>query len=162
MPANAGDTRDDGLIPGSGRSFGVGNGNPLQYSCLEKFLENQSLMSYSPWVCKKSDLTEHTHTHTHTHTQTHTDTHTHTHTFIYKSEEYGNTRHIFLITTDRLWLSQLEMCWNTVLTVVETDSPLFLTAFHVNRVCVYNFIKIYSLTLLSIILKSQKCFKIVS
>ena len=30
--ANAGDTRDMGLIPGSGRSPGVGNGNPLQYS----------------------------------------------------------------------------------------------------------------------------------
>ena len=33
--ANAGDTRDVGLISGSGRSPGVGNGNPLQYSCLE-------------------------------------------------------------------------------------------------------------------------------
>ena len=32
---NAGDTRDVGLIPGSGRFLGVGNGNPLQYSCLE-------------------------------------------------------------------------------------------------------------------------------
>ena len=32
-PANAGDTRDTGLIPGLGRSLGVGNGNPLQYSC---------------------------------------------------------------------------------------------------------------------------------
>ena len=34
-PANAGDSRDEGLIPGSGRSSGVGNGNPFQYSCLE-------------------------------------------------------------------------------------------------------------------------------
>ena len=34
-PANAGDTRDKGLIPGSGRSPGGGHGNPLQYSCLE-------------------------------------------------------------------------------------------------------------------------------
>ena len=33
--ANAGDTRDMGLIPGLGRSPGEGNGNPLQYSCLE-------------------------------------------------------------------------------------------------------------------------------
>ena len=33
-PANAGDIRDSGLIPGSGRSPGVGNGNPLWYSCL--------------------------------------------------------------------------------------------------------------------------------
>ena len=34
-PANAGDIRDVGLIPGSGRSPREGNGNPLQYSCLE-------------------------------------------------------------------------------------------------------------------------------
>ena len=33
--ANAGDTRDAGLIPGSGRSPGGGRGNPLQYSYLE-------------------------------------------------------------------------------------------------------------------------------
>ena len=35
LPAIAGDTRDTGSISGSGRSPGVGNGNPLQYSCLE-------------------------------------------------------------------------------------------------------------------------------
>ena len=34
-PANAVDMRDEGSIPGSGRSPGGGNGNPLQYSCLE-------------------------------------------------------------------------------------------------------------------------------
>ena len=34
-PANAGDTEDRGLIPGSGRSPGGGRGNTLQYSCLE-------------------------------------------------------------------------------------------------------------------------------
>ena len=33
-PANAGDVRDAGLIPGLGRPPGGGNGNPLQYSCL--------------------------------------------------------------------------------------------------------------------------------
>ena len=33
-PVNAGDSRDAGLTPGSGRSPGRGNGNPLQYSCL--------------------------------------------------------------------------------------------------------------------------------
>ena len=31
---------DLGLIPGSGRSIGVGNGNPLQYSCLEVSVDN--------------------------------------------------------------------------------------------------------------------------
>ena len=35
LPANSGDLRDIGLIPGSGRSPGGGHGNPLQYSCLE-------------------------------------------------------------------------------------------------------------------------------
>ena len=34
LPASAGDTEDSGSIPGSGRSPGEGNGNPLQYSCL--------------------------------------------------------------------------------------------------------------------------------
>jgi len=35
LPANAGDIRDTGSIPGSGRSPGGGHGNPLQYSCLK-------------------------------------------------------------------------------------------------------------------------------
>ena len=34
LPANAGDERNTGSIPGSGRYPGEGNGNPLQYSCL--------------------------------------------------------------------------------------------------------------------------------
>ena len=34
-PANAADSREAGWIPGSGRSTGVRNGGPLQYSCLE-------------------------------------------------------------------------------------------------------------------------------
>ena len=34
LPANAGDAREVGLIPGLGRFPGIGNGNPLQYSCL--------------------------------------------------------------------------------------------------------------------------------
>ena len=42
-PANAGDTRDMGSIPGSGRSPWKGNGNPLQYSCLENSMDR------GPW-----------------------------------------------------------------------------------------------------------------
>ena len=38
-PANVGDIRDLGLIPGSGRSPRGGSGNPLQYSCLENPLD---------------------------------------------------------------------------------------------------------------------------
>ena len=39
LPANAGDIRDVGSIPGSGRSPGEGNGNPLQYPCLENSMD---------------------------------------------------------------------------------------------------------------------------
>ena len=39
LPANAGYTGDAGLIPGSGRPPGEGNGNPLQYSCLENSMD---------------------------------------------------------------------------------------------------------------------------
>ena len=40
-PANAGDAIDTDLIPGLGRSPGVGNGNPLQYSCLENSMDRE-------------------------------------------------------------------------------------------------------------------------
>ena len=39
LPANAGDAGDAGLIPGSGKSPGEGNGNPLQYSCLKNSMD---------------------------------------------------------------------------------------------------------------------------
>ena len=39
LPANAGDRGVTGSIPGSGRSLGVGNGNPLNYSCLENSMD---------------------------------------------------------------------------------------------------------------------------
>ena len=39
LPANAGDAGDVGSIPGSERSPEVGNGNPLQYSCLENSMD---------------------------------------------------------------------------------------------------------------------------
>ena len=39
LPANDGDARDVGLIPGLGRSPGGGNGSPLQYSCLENSMD---------------------------------------------------------------------------------------------------------------------------
>ena len=48
LPANAGDTGDTGSIPGSGRSPGEGNGNPLQYS----YLENP--MDRGAWQATKS------------------------------------------------------------------------------------------------------------
>ena len=39
LPANAGGAGVPSLIPGSGRSPGGGNGNPLQHTCLENFME---------------------------------------------------------------------------------------------------------------------------
>ena len=41
-PADAGDARDTGSIPGLGRSPGTGNGNPLQYSCLENSTDREA------------------------------------------------------------------------------------------------------------------------
>ena len=41
-PANVGDAGDVGSISGSGRSPGVGNGNPLQYSCLENSIDREA------------------------------------------------------------------------------------------------------------------------
>ena len=46
LPANAGNLREMGLIPGSGRSPGGGHGNPPQYSCLENpVISSKSLNS---------------------------------------------------------------------------------------------------------------------
>ena len=49
---------DLGSIPGSGRSPGGGHGNPLQSSCLENPHGQRSLVGYSPWGRKESDMTE--------------------------------------------------------------------------------------------------------
>ena len=39
--ASVGDIRDEGSMPGSGRSPGEGNGYPLHYSCLENFMDEE-------------------------------------------------------------------------------------------------------------------------
>ena len=49
---------DLGLIPGWGRSPGEGNGNRLQYSCLENSMDKKSLAGYSPGGRKESDAIE--------------------------------------------------------------------------------------------------------
>ena len=54
LPANTGDT---GFISGSGRFSGGGNGNPLQYSCLENPMDRGASWSYSPWDLKESNMT---------------------------------------------------------------------------------------------------------
>ena len=49
---------DLGLIPGSGRSPGEGNGNPHQYPCLEQSHGQRSLVGCIPWHPKESGMTE--------------------------------------------------------------------------------------------------------
>ena len=70
LPANARDTRDEGLIPGWGRSPGIGSGNSLQYSCLKTSMDrgawgatvhrvskNQTQLSTHPWCqCGREEL----------------------------------------------------------------------------------------------------------
>ena len=55
---NAGDLAS---IPGSGRSPGEGNGNQLQYSCLENPMDGGTWLGYSPWGHKELDTTEQLH-----------------------------------------------------------------------------------------------------
>ena len=57
-PAIAGDIKDSGSIPGLGRFSREGQGNPLQYSCLENPHGQRSLEGYSPWDSKESDVTD--------------------------------------------------------------------------------------------------------
>ena len=52
---------DPGSSPGLGRYPGEGNGNSLQYYCLEKSHGQRSLVGYSLWGCKESDTTEQLH-----------------------------------------------------------------------------------------------------
>ena len=47
-----------GSIPGSGRSLGEKNGNPLQYSCLENPMDRGAWWATVHWGCKESDMTE--------------------------------------------------------------------------------------------------------
>ena len=54
LPANAGDTDS---IPGSGRSPGEANGNPLQYSCLENPMDRGAWQATVHRVTKESDMT---------------------------------------------------------------------------------------------------------
>ena len=53
-------SRDLGSMPGSERSPGEGNGNPLQYSCLENSMNRgvRGLVGYGPWGHKESEMIE--------------------------------------------------------------------------------------------------------
>ena len=54
LPANSGDV---GLIPGSGRFPAEGNGNPVQYSCLENSMDRGAWQTKVHGVTKGSDMT---------------------------------------------------------------------------------------------------------
>ena len=70
LPASGGDAEDASLIPHSGRSPAIGNGNMLQYSCLENSRDRLSSWAIVHRVAKnQTRLNTHTHTHTHTHTR---------------------------------------------------------------------------------------------
>ena len=53
LPAKAGDA---GSVPRLGRSFGEGNGDPLQYSCLANPMDRETQVGYNPWVLKRVRL----------------------------------------------------------------------------------------------------------
>ena len=59
LPASAGGERDTGLIPGSGRSPGVGNGYPLQYSCLGNYMDRRAWWTVIQGLARV-DMSEHT------------------------------------------------------------------------------------------------------
>ena len=63
--ANAGDATDAGWIPGSGRSPEEGNGNPLQYYCLENSMDRGTFQVTVQGGHKKSDKTERLSTYEH-------------------------------------------------------------------------------------------------
>ena len=56
--ANAGDVRDTGSIPGSGRSPGEGNGKPPQYSYLGNLIDRGAWQATVHGVTRESDMTE--------------------------------------------------------------------------------------------------------
>ena len=59
MLFNAGDAGDVGLISGSGRFPGEGNGNPFQYSCLDNTMDRVAWQATVYGVPKELDTTEH-------------------------------------------------------------------------------------------------------
>ena len=64
LPANAGDERDTGFIPGSGRSPGKRNGNLFQYSCLKSSVDRRASQATVHEVTELNMMTKHTHTDT--------------------------------------------------------------------------------------------------
>ncbi|CAI9174443.1 unnamed protein product [Rangifer tarandus platyrhynchus] len=58
FPGDVDDKESACSVGGLERSLEVGHGNPLQYSCLDNPYGQRSLVGYSPWDCKESDMIE--------------------------------------------------------------------------------------------------------
>ena len=105
-PVHAGDARDAGWIPGSGRSPGEGNGYSLQYFCLENLMDRGAQQGIVHGVAKSQTWLNtalqgernqerkvgwFTHKHRLSHTRVHTHTQTHTHTNILSPWQWFST-----------------------------------------------------------------------
>ena len=85
LPANSGYARDLVSMPGLGRPSGIGNGNTLQYSCLEISMDRGAWWATIHGVAKSQTKLSNDvcmHVCTHMCARAHTHTHTHTHTTI--------------------------------------------------------------------------------
>ena len=118
LPASAGDARDSGSIPGSGRSPGEGNCNPFLYSCLGNLMDRRSLVGYSPWGCKELDITEWLSMHTSTYQYIYLSYFTtyHLSIFIYLFY-WDNIQHCVSLGCTMCWSDQFIYC-NMIATVV--------------------------------------------
>ena len=67
LSTNAGDIREESLIPGSGRSSAGRHGNPLQYSCLETLMDRGACRVTVHSIVKSRTQLKQLNTHTHTH-----------------------------------------------------------------------------------------------
>ena len=65
LPANAGDIREVGLIPGLGRSPGGGHGNPIQYSCPENLMDRGAWQATVLWLSQNRTQLNQLITHAH-------------------------------------------------------------------------------------------------
>ena len=91
LPANAEDTRDVGSIPGSGRSLGGGDGDPLHYSCLGNPMDREAWRATVHGGHKEPDMTEHMST-------------------VKTQPEYGNTTWISDIPSTDIVNGELPIC----------------------------------------------------
>ena len=119
LPADAGDSN---LIPGWGRSFGVENGNPLQYSCLKSPMDRGAQWAIACGVAELNMIEGlSTHTHTHTHTLFHTHTHSHTHIHVHVSLKFV----LYTICENEILTSKMSQALLVMMIALElgTQSP---------------------------------------